>query len=222
MGPADEVTAFVLANTRLLSVAEAPDVALFLADEVTPLWHATQDILAEGNAPPPYWAFAWPGSRAFVLMIRADPACVAGRRVLDVATGCGLAALVAAQAGAASVTANDIDPYALAATRLAAQRNGLVVETWGGDLTALPVAAIDAEVILVGDVCYEKDTADRFMGWLQALAGLGKTVYLADPGRKFGPKDGVEPIATYYLATSLDLETATTKETAIWRVLAVV
>ncbi|WP_366657562.1 methyltransferase domain-containing protein [Fodinicurvata sp. EGI_FJ10296] len=215
-------TAFVLDNTRPLTVAEAPDITLYLADEITPLWEVTDSALTEGGVAPPYWAFAWPGSRAFALLLRDDPAIVAGKRVLDVASGCGLAALVAARAGAAAVSANDIDPHALTAIRLAAELNGLVVNLLEGDLTDWPPERVTAEVVLIGDVCYEFDTANRFKDWLKALARLGKAVYLADPSRKFGPvadgsASGFEPVVTYSLETSLDLETTVVKQTTIWR-----
>src|SRR5690606_40418772 len=89
-----------------------------------PIWEATESVLAAIGVPPPYWAFAWPGGQALARHLLDTPNVVAGRRVLDFAAGSGLTAIAAAMAGAAAVTANDIDAFAAAAIRLNAAANG--------------------------------------------------------------------------------------------------
>ncbi len=118
---------FILANTRPGCASLVPELRLHLADEVTPLWQATEAWLAEANVAPPYWAFAWPGGQALARLVLDEPARVRGRRVLDFAAGCGIAALACARAGAAAVEAAEIDPLAAAAIRLNAALNGAAV-----------------------------------------------------------------------------------------------
>ncbi|MEJ0044849.1 MAG: hypothetical protein WDN04_00845 [Rhodospirillales bacterium] len=101
-----------------------PELVLWLATEITPIWQATEDWLAEHNMAPPFWAFAWPGGQAAARYLLDYPHLVAGKRVLDFAAGGGIAGLAAARAGAASVEANEIDALAAAAIGLNAAANG--------------------------------------------------------------------------------------------------
>ncbi|HWT09441.1 MAG TPA: 50S ribosomal protein L11 methyltransferase, partial [Roseomonas sp.] len=143
MSPED----FVRANTTVARAALVPEIALHLATEITPIWQATETWLAERNIEPPFWAFAWPGGQATARLLLDDPSRVAGRRVLDFAAGCGIAAIAAAMAGAASVEAAEIDPLALAAVRLNAALNGVAVATPEGDIVGAPCRW---DVILAG------------------------------------------------------------------------
>jgi predicted nicotinamide N-methyase len=120
--------AFIRAHTPLVPVPHAPDIALHLADEATELWRKTEEELDEIGLPPPFWAFAWAGGQALARYILDHRAIVAGRRVLDFASGSGLVAIAAAKAGAARVEACDIDPFAIAAIPLNALANGVAVE----------------------------------------------------------------------------------------------
>ena len=174
---------FVIENTTIDRPALTPEIALHLATEVTPLWHATADRLADAGTEPPFWAFAWPGGQALARYVMDNAEIVAGRRVLDIATGSGLVAIAAAKAGAASVTANDIDPISLAAVALNAKLNGVAVTTSGDDLTCLPTTEDwpeDWDVVLAGDVFYDREMAARFAPWLSAIArNLGEEQALA-------------------------------------------
>src|SRR5258705_13777227 len=100
--------AFVVAETALAAPPLVPEIRLYLASEITPLWQATEARLAETGTPPPYWAFAWPGGQAIPRQLLHQPALVAGRRGLDFAAGSGLAAIPAALARAATVEAGGI------------------------------------------------------------------------------------------------------------------
>lgn len=206
---------FVLAHTAIASAPLVPELRLHLATEVTPLWQATETEMTRVNLPPPYWAFVWPGGQAVARYCLDHPGLVRGRRVLDFAAGSGIAGLAAVRAGAARVTAADIDRFAQAAMALNADLNGLALSWSEDDLLGGPVPEID--VILAGDVCYEQPMAGRVLTWLRGLAAAGVEVVMGDPGRNFAPRDGVTLLARYAVPTSLELEDKTCKDTAVWR-----
>ena len=206
---------FVQENTVVTHAPLVPDIALHLASEVTPLWHATETYLEQNNLPPPYWAFAWPGGQTFARLLLDRPELARGRRVLDFASGCGIAAIAAAKAGAAQVVATEIDAFAVAALRLNAALNDVAFDVFEGDILAEPPA--DWDLILGGDVCYEKPMADRTMAWLDLAAARGAEVLLADPGRAYLPKSGLSEIARHDVPTPLDLENRKIMTTLIYR-----
>jgi predicted nicotinamide N-methyase len=206
--------AFVRAQTALAAPPLVPEIRLHLAAEVTPLWRATESTLAASGLPPPYWAFAWPGGQALARHLLDHPVFVRDRRVLDFAAGSGLAAIAAAKAGALSVAAADIDTFALAAIGLNAAANGITLNIIGDDLIDRPNAW---DVVLAGDVCYERPLAERATAWLRGLASAGALVLLADPGRSYLPTDGLTEIARYQVPTSRELEDQELRETVIWR-----
>jgi predicted nicotinamide N-methyase len=210
--PAD----FVRAHTAIARAPLVPEIALHLATEITPIWQATEAWLAERNIEPPFWAFAWPGGQATARLLLDEPARVAGKRVLDFAAGCGIAAIAAAQAGAARVEAAEIDPLALAAVRLNAALNGVAVDTPAGDVVGAPCRW---DVILAGDVCYEAPMTAHILPWLRAMAAAGAEVLLADPGRAYLPREGLEPLARHAVPTTLELEDRTLREVVIHRLL---
>ncbi len=206
--------AFIKRQTRLLAPSLVPEVRLYLADEAVPLWQATEDLLREQNVPPPYWAFAWPGGQALARLLLDRPDLARGRRVVDFGAGCGVAAIAAVKSGAAAVVAAEIDPVAQAALRLNALANQVDFAIAEGDITAAPVAA---DLLLIGDMCYEKPLAERVTRWACAAVAAGVTVLLADPGRAYRPVDGLVELARYTVPTSLDLEDRTERETIIWQ-----
>jgi len=210
--------AFIHANTVLQAPSMVPELHLYLATEITPIWRATEADLERMGVPPPYWAFCWPGGQAIARHILDHPALVRGKRVLDFAAGSGMTAIAALKAGALSAVGNDIDAYALDAMRLNAQANGVALEIDGRDLLAQE-AERDFDVIVAGDVCYEQPLAGRVFGWLQARAKAGSLVLLGDPGRSYRPTQGIAEIARYDIPTSLQLENHGMKETIVWRVL---
>lgn len=209
--------AFIACNTILAAPSLVPEVTLHLATEVTPLWEATEATLERAGLPPPYWAFAWPGGQAVARHILDNPQLVRGKAVLDFAAGTGLVAVAAMKAGASRALAAEIDGFAVEAIRLNAAANGVAVETASEDLVGGPLAGID--VVLAGDVCYERPMAERVTGWLRAVAATGTLVILGDPGRAYVPRDGLEKLAEYPVPTSLELEDRTVRETVVWRLL---
>jgi predicted nicotinamide N-methyase len=186
--PLSHRRAFVQRHTRLVEVDGVGDVRLHLADEVEPLWHAVEESLGIDGAPIPFWAFAWAGGLALARWLEEHPEEVAGRQVLDFATGSGLVAIVAAGCGAKEVTAVDIDPFAEAAVSVNARANDVRVAYSTRDL--LDEAPPKVDVLLAGDTWYEEPLAERVLPWLRAAAATGTRVLVGDPGRKYLPDPG--------------------------------
>jgi predicted nicotinamide N-methyase len=201
---------FIRINAALMAPPLVPEIKLHLATEVVPLWHATEEELARIGMPPPYWAFAWAGGQALARYVLDHPGTVHGKRVLDIGAGSGLVGLAAVQAGAASVLAADIDAFACAAIRLNAAANGCDIAVTQEDLIGAPGAW---DVILVGDLFYERPLAERLLAWLKLL---GTTALLGDPGRTYFPKAGVEKLASYPVQTTRDLEDREIRETGVY------
>lgn len=206
--------AFILAETRLRPVPHAPEIALHVADEATELWQRTEEELGEIGLPPPFWAFAWAGGQALARYILDHPETVRGRRVLDFASGSGLVAIAAMKAGAAEVTACDIDPYAIAAIGVNAQANGVAVTPLAADIVGQDRGW---DTVLAGDICYEHDLAARVTEWLLALSSRGTTVLIGDPGRSYLPKDRLESLAVYEVPVTRTLEDSDIKKSSVWR-----
>jgi len=202
---------FIRDNSQLLVPPLVPEIRLHLASEVIPLWRKTEEELAEIGVPPPYWAFAWAGGQALARYILDHPDIVAGKCVLDFGAGSGLVALAAARAGAAHVIAADIDPFAIAAIARNAKANNLTVETVTDDMIG---SARTFDLILVGDMCYERPLAERLMLWLKSSRAQ---ILLGDPGRSYFPKAGLTQLASYSVPTSRELEDREIRETGVWR-----
>ena len=209
--------AFIRANSALDAPALVPEIRLHLASELVPLWEASEAELERQGVPPPYWAFAWAGGQALARYLLDHPEIVAGKRVLDFGAGSGLQGLAAARAGAASVLAVDIDPFACAAMRLNAEANGLALEVSDADW----IGRVDPawQVVLAGDVCYEKPMAERVETWLRALAARGVLVLVGDPGRTYFPRSGMERITGYAVKTTREIEDTDLRNAVVWRLL---
>jgi predicted nicotinamide N-methyase len=205
--------AFIAAHTVLARPPLVPEIALYLATEITPIWQATEVFLAQANIDPPFWAFAWPGGQALARYILDHPALVQGKRVLDFAAGGGVAAIACAMAGAALVEAAEIDPMASAATILNAAANGAAVTALTADLVG---AACRWDLILCGDVCYEAPMTGHILPWLRLMAETA-IVWIADPGRAYLPGD-MTPLASYDIPTSRELEDLEMRRTVLYRV----
>jgi predicted nicotinamide N-methyase len=203
---------FIRAHTALARPALVPELILWSATEITPLWQATEAWLAARDLAPPFWAFAWPGGQALARHVLDHPRLVAGRRVLDFAAGGGIAAIACARAGAASVVAAEIDPLARAAIALNAAENGVAVTVAAEDLVGTPG---QWDLILAGDVCYEAPMTARILPWLRARA-RGAEVILADPGRAYLPA-GLAALARYRVPTTRELEDRDSREVTLYR-----
>lgn len=206
------------AHTALEAPALVPELRLWLAADYLPIWQATEAWLERMNVEPPFWAFCWPGGQAVARHLLDNPGLVAGRTVFDFAAGSGVAALAAARAGARRAIANEIDPMAHAAIRLNAAANGLAVEHDATDRLAGPPGEPEAEVVVAGDVCYEREMSARTLAWLRGHAARGRLVLLGDPGRNYFAADGLVELARHDIPTSLQLENRGLRETTVWRV----
>lgn len=212
--PIADPIAFVTANTRVQTVPHAPDISLWLADEVTPIWRMTEEALEEIGLPPPFWAFAWAGGQGLARWLLDNPQEVRGKTVLDFAAGSGLVGVAAMKAGAASVLCADIDPFCEAAVALNTALNGVEAAFMTDNLLHQP--APDVDVICAGDVFYEKPMADAVLGWLVEAHEQGIRVLVGDPMRTYFPKSGFELLAEYQVPTTRELEDVAVKRTRVW------
>ncbi|MCA1935924.1 MAG: 50S ribosomal protein L11 methyltransferase [Asticcacaulis sp.] len=209
-----EPAAFIRAHTTPLPVPSLPDLSLYQAAEVTSLWEMTEAELLQNGLAPPFWAFPWAGGQALGLWLRQNPHVVKGKRVLDLACGSGLVGIVAAKLGAAQVIANDIDPFAGAAVALNAALNGVNVTFDGADRLAEAPPAVD--VILAGDICYEKSMTAAMLTFLRKSRALGIAVYVGDPHRSYFPGEGLARLATFDIHTDTQIEDRAVKPASVW------
>lgn len=209
-----ECEAFVFAHTALEAVPFVPEIRIHTATPnggVTPIWGATQEYLARHDLGIPFWCVPWAGGQALARYVLDHPEVVREKRVVDFGAGSGLVAIAAMRAGAASVRAIDIDPFAVAACRLNARANGVELHAECIDIVGAPVLT---DVLLAGDVWYERAAAERFYAWFSALNAAGVRVLTGDPGRFYVPSEAVE-LERYDVPTTLDLEAKTSLLTRV-------
>jgi predicted nicotinamide N-methyase len=205
---------FVRAHTAVGTSPLVPEIRLHLADRYAPIWEASETF-AEGEQPPPFWAFAWPGGAVLARWVLDHPELVRGKRVLDFGAGGGVAGIACAVAGASHVLAVDLDPIAHAAIQLNAALNGVRVEA------VREVGAPEVDVVLAGDVCYERSKALGVLIWLRSFAAKGALVLLADPHRGFfqlADEPRVELLETRLVRANADVEGREELKTTLWRV----
>lgn len=208
-----DIPTFIRENTRVMAPSAVPELRLHLADDAVALWELTEEQLGDLGLPPPFWAFAWAGGQALARYVLDHSQVVAGKTVLDMASGSGLVAIAAMRAGATSALAADIDVFAGDAANLNAALNDVQIETTAADLIDAPT---DADVILVGDLFYDRDLAPRVLAWLVALQSQGKSVLIGDPGRAYLPREKLEQIAAYDIPVTRALEDSELKRAAVW------
>ena len=206
---------FILANTKLLPVPLVPEIRLYVAEESLAIWRQTEEELGRMNVPPPWWAFAWAGGQALARYVLDNPARCAGRSVLDLGAGSGLAGIAAVKAGAARVLAADTDPFASAAIALNAAANDVALEATRDDL--LSAAPSGCDLILVGDLFYERALAERVLAFLQAAVQQGAAILVGDPRRSYFPGECFTQVAEYSVPVTRDLEDMEIKHTSVWR-----
>ena len=208
--------AFIRANTKLIAPPLVPEIVLHLAEESLGIWQKTEEEIGAMGLPPPFWAFAWAGGQALARFVLDEPALVAGRRVLDLASGSGLDAIAAMKAGARSALAADIDGFASAAAELNAAANDVAVAVTERDFLAAAISA-DCDVLLVGDLFYEKPLAERALEFLRAAHDRGAQVLVGDPGRTYFPREAFAEVARYRVPVTRELEDSEIKLTRVWR-----
>ncbi|OCJ03079.1 nicotinamide N-methyase [Rhizobium sp. AC44/96] len=205
---------FIRGNTSPMAPPHVPEIRLHLATEAHELWLKTEEELAEIGLPPPFWAFAWAGGQGLARYVLDHPSIVSGKRVVDFASGSGLVAIAAKMAGADKVLAADIDPWTATAVALNAELNNVEVDFTNADLIG---SAIEADVLLAGDVFYDRDFAGALVPWFERLASDGVSVVVGDPGRAYLPKNRLEACAVYEVPVTRALEDSEVKKTTVWR-----
>jgi predicted nicotinamide N-methyase len=227
--PGPSAREIIRAGTRLAAVPLVPEIRLHQASEPIGLWQRTEEVTGQAGLDPPFWAFAWAGGRALARYLLDHPETVRGRRVIDIASGSGLVAIAAAMAGAAAVTAYDIDPLATAAIEVNAAANGVTIpavraDVLNADRPQLPHAhlapdahpAPDADLVLVADAFYERDLAAQVLRFLEQSHAAGAAVLAGDFGRTYLPRARLAPLATYDVPGLLAMEGTDTKRTTVW------
>ena len=205
---------FIVEHTALEPAPFVPEVRLWTGGESMPLWEAAALADPRLPVPPPYWAWPWAGGQVLARYVLDHPGLVNGRRVADIGAGGGVVAIAAALAGAAEVTAIDIEPYAIEAARLNAAANDVTLTLQESD----PIGTDDGwDVVLAGDVWYEAELADRMGPWLRSLAGRGALVLTGDLGRAYLPESGLEELARADVPTLVDLEDVPSKVARVLR-----
>jgi len=207
--------AFIRSQTEIKSPTIVPEISLHLVTEVMPLWQYTEDRLQQADLPPPFWAIAWPGGQGIARYILDHPELVRGKRVVDFASGSGIAAIAAIKAGAKQVLAVDIDPLALEAIKLNAENNQ--TEVLVSDHMDMSKAYTKADIILAGDICYQQSMSTTLTRWLRLCIEEDMTVLLADPGRAYVPQEGLIELMSYDVPTSRDIEDKDMRTVTVWR-----
>ena len=203
---------FVRAHTQVRRPSLVPEVRLHVADDVVALWEAMETAAGGAGEEPPFWAAAWPGGQALARCLLDGPATVAGRTVLDLGSGSGLVAIAAVLAGARRVLASDVDPFSRTAVGVNAGLNGVGGISVTGDV--LGRDPVGTDVVLAGDVCYDREMTERVLPFLDRARALGCEVYVGDPGRPYLPHDRLEPVAAYDIP---ETEGPGLRRTTVWR-----
>jgi predicted nicotinamide N-methyase len=204
----------VLSATLLAPVPFVPEISLYQADDIYAIWELTEHALGQTDLPPPFWCVPWPGGQAVARYLLDHPRLVAGRTVLDVGSGSGLVAIAAARAGASAVTAAEPDPLATAAIAANAAANDLPVPRCVGDARE---AGVRADVVVAGDVWYERELADQVSAYLDEVAAAGAEVLIGDIGRRYFPRGRYRCVASYEIPASTMLEGRTLLRASVWR-----
>lgn len=191
-----DVTGFIRDNLPLTPVPGIPEIRLHKASPSSGLGRLAEKD--EGGFGSPYWAYHWAGGLALARYVLDHPHIVLGRRVLDLGSGSGLVAIAAAKAGAIEVIAAETDRYAMAALGLNAAENGVTVIMAHGDLTDGVPPPVD--LVLVGDLFYERDLAERVSAFLDKCLATGIGVLIGDPWRAHLPTSRLRMLSSYEVA----------------------
>ena len=203
-------------GTTLSPVPLVPEIRLYQASEPMSLWQHTERVTGRSGLDPPFWAFAWAGGQALARYLLDHPETAAGRRTIDIASGSGLVAIAAARAGAAAVTAYDIDPLAAAAIALNAEVNHAAVRAVCADVLTADAACPDADLVLVADAFYERELAGHVLRFLDRARACGCAVLVGDFGRAYLPRARLRALAGYDVPGLGALEDRDVKHTTIW------
>jgi len=218
--PGPSALEIIRTGTELRPVPLVPQIRLHQAGDPISMWQRTELAAGRAGLDPPFWAFAWAGGQALARYLLDHPERVKDRRVTDVASGSGLVAIAAAQAGAAAVTAYDTDPLAVAAIGVNAAANGVTVRAVCADvLDGDGPPAPGTDLVLAGDAFYERGLAARVTRFLERSHARGAVVLAGDCGRAYLPRDRLTPLASYDVPGLRMLEDTDIKRTTVWALL---
>ena len=207
----------IVAGTGPSRVPLVPEIRLHQASDPISLWQHTEATSGRTGLDPPFWAFAWAAGQALARYLLDHPRLVRGRDVIDIASGSGLVAIAAAMAGAAAVTAYDIDPLATDAIEVNAAANGVTVRAVCADvLDRDDLPPPGTGLVLVADAFYQRDLAARVMRFASRGHTRGAIVLAADFGRAYLPRDRLTPLASYDVPGQRVTEDSDTKRTTVW------
>lgn len=206
---------FVRRMTCLQQAPLVPEMTLHLALQPHRIFKITEELTSPpGEHLPPFWAFAWPGGQGLARHILDNPEVVRGKRVLDIGSGSGIAAIAAVMSGAADVLAADIDVLSQAAIELNALQNGVILRTTTLDVLS---EAPDADLVLIGDLVYEPELAFRVAAFLESVIGTGAAVLLGDRISARRPPMTFVLVAEYEAPVIPELIDDSTERARVWR-----
>lgn len=200
----------ILERLRLTPVPGVPEIVLYTAHPASQL----SSLIDQQAGVPPYWAYTWAGGLALVRYLLDHPTSVKDLRALDLGAGGGLVGIVAAKAGASSVLASEVDPNGWVALALNAEANDVRVDLWEGGMDEGPLPPVD--VILAGDVFYDRAVATDMVAFLSRCVAAGITVLVGDPGRKDLPLSRLQKLAEYPVADFGDGSASAEKQSAVY------
>lgn len=206
--------AFIAANTVVQSPELLPEIKLHLASDDMPIWQMSDEEREAAGVPLPYWAFAWAGGQALARYLLDQPEAACGKKILDVGAGSGLEAIAAAMSRADAVTAADTDPFAVAATMLNMDLNGMVLDATTADFVG---ESGDWDLVMIGDLFFEQPLAGHLESWLRGLHRQGVEILIGDPQRTFLPRRGLEKLTSYAVPTTSALEDSDLRNASVWR-----
>ena len=205
---------FIEISTVVTPVALVPELHLHLARDSTGIFQRAAELDIAGERFQPFWAFAWPGGQALARYLLDQPEIAAGKRVVDIGAGSGIAAIAAMRAGARHVLAADIDPMSEFAIRTNARCNNVAVDTTTRDILG---DAIDADLILIADLVYEPALATRVTAFLEAARAAGTEVLIADRTTARKPPLAMSLIAEYAAPLTPDMHDLNLDKARLWR-----
>jgi len=208
---------FIIENTTYGRAPLVLEIRLRLLRDDSSLWRSFSNERNDSKTPRPYWAFAWSGGQALARYVLDHPMTVENKRVLDFGAGCGIASVAAGKAGAASVTASDIDPLSVRAIALNGQANKISIDTVCEDLIFGRNQGWD--VILAGDIWYDTRLARHGLKWLRGFAINGVDVLIGDPGRTYSPSKGLKQLSSYTCRSVPDLEHPNLQQVSVYQLL---
>jgi predicted nicotinamide N-methyase len=91
----------------------------------------------------------------------------------------------------------------------------VALEATGRDLLAAKPDRFD--VVLVGDLFYERPLAEKVLAFIEAARAEDAAVLVGDPRRSYFPRERFVEVTRYSVPVTRDLEDAEIKHTTVWR-----